>query len=628
MPLFLRWALISWCVLLPALAAAQISPGPLSKAHNQWNGATGCVSCHEVGAGKAQYRCLECHKDIASRITGRKGYHASILPATATGRDCIRCHSEHNGENFQIVKWYPKTFDHSKTGFKLDGKHVGLDCAKCHNSSHISAAEKATLSAKDLNKTYLGLTAACTTCHEDKHQGRLGSNCLRCHSTTDWKVQGKFDHSKTRFPLTGAHLDVTCQKCHTMPDGTVKYTGLAFQQCSSCHADPHHGLFKQSCQSCHSTVSWKTGSADEKFDHSKTQFPLLGKHADVKCASCHERGDFTKVIPFRFCSDCHKDPHSGQFAKRPDGGKCESCHTVDGWKPAKFTAADHAKTGYPLLGKHATVDCAKCHIPAGAATVYKIKFAECMSCHKDYHEGQFSHPPYYSKCESCHTVQGFQPSSFTLAKHQKLKFKLTGGHEAVPCGECHKSPAPGKTAPYHFASLSCTTCHADPHKGQFDKRMAAGKRGCEVCHSTSEWKDLSAFDHSTTDFILTGAHRAVRCADCHRPPNLELTLKNVNFGEAPKICEDCHRDPHGGQFAKTGTTRCVECHNTAKWRPSLFDHEKTMFPLQGAHSNVPCGQCHKQIRLIEGNKVLFYKPTPRECAACHGANIPTKPAKS
>lgn len=624
-----RLAVGSLCLFFALPLSAQISPGTLSKAHSKWNGPTGCVSCHQVGSGSAQLRCLECHKDIATRLASRRGYHASVLSANATGQDCVRCHSEHNGEDFLIVRWNLKAFDHSKTGFTLDGKHASLECAKCHNSAKIAAAEKVSLSAQDFNKTYLGLSRACVSCHEDKHQGRLGTDCQRCHSTTDWKVAGTFDHSRTRFPLTGTHIQVICQKCHTMPDKTIKYVGLQFTQCTSCHNDPHRGFFKQTCQSCHSTVAWKTADAAEKFDHSKTQYPLLGKHAEVKCESCHERGDFTKVVSFRFCSDCHKDPHRGQFAQRADGSKCESCHTVEGFNQAKFTVADHIKTAYPLLGKHTSVECAKCHIPAGAATLYIIKFSACTDCHKDYHGGQFAHPPYAGKCEACHTVQGFSPSTFTLAKHQQLQFKLTGGHEAVACADCHKSPASGKTGVFHFSSLSCTACHADPHRGQFSKRMSVGSRGCEVCHTTRAWPELSAFDHSSTRFVLTGAHRAVRCADCHRPPNLEMTLKNVTFTSAPKQCEECHEDPHAAQFAGAEKiTRCAECHNTQKWRPSLFDHEKTVFPLQGAHKNVPCAQCHKQVQLIDGKRVLLYKPVPRACAACHGASIPPPPARS
>jgi NAD-dependent SIR2 family protein deacetylase len=59
----------------------------------------------------------------------------------------------------------------------------------------------------------------------------------------------------------------------------------------------------------------------------------------------------------------------------------------------------------------------------------------------------------------------------------------------------------------------------------------------------------------------------------------------------------------------------------AKWKPSLFDHEKTAFSLKGAHERVKCAACHKVIREVDGKQVLFYLPTPKECAACHGPNV-------
>jgi hypothetical protein len=54
----------------------------------------------------------------------------------------------------------------------------------------------------------------------------------------------------------------------------------------------------------------------------------------------------------------------------------------------------------------------------------------------------------------------------------------------------------------------------------------------------------------------------------------------------------------------------------------LFDHDKqTAFALQGAHRNVGCEGCHRLTRTVNGRAVVFYKPTPRECAACHGTEI-------
>ena len=55
------------------------------------------------------------------------------------------------------------------------------------------------------------------------------------------------------------------------------------------------------------------------------------------------------------CTDCHTDPHKGQFGK-----DCQSCHTVDGWniinKKGEKTGF-HDKTNFPLRGAHISVAC-------------------------------------------------------------------------------------------------------------------------------------------------------------------------------------------------------------------------------------------------------------------------------
>ena len=622
---------------IPTLARAQISPGPLSRAHSSLSGPTNCVACHKLGALKT-YKCLECHTEIASRISSGKGFHARVVQRDSGSQGCASCHSEHNGENFALIRWDPslERFDHAKTGWPLQGKHAAVSCQQCHTAAHMAQSERAAIRMKDLNRSFLGLSATCVSCHEDPHKGRFGKRCEQCHGTSDWKVVGKFDHSKARFPLTGAHVQVTCAKCHTPgADGNPRWTGLKFAHCVDCHADPHQGKFApRICESCHTTASWKAVSnavVQSNFDHSKTKYPLLGKHASVRCDGCHKGGDFNKPLKFDKCTDCHTpSPHGTQFLRRPDAGECSSCHTVDGFKPSTFGLKEHAATAYPLEGKHAAVECGKCHIPAGTATVYKLKFASCTVCHQDVHHGQFAAPPRNNRCEGCHNVQGFRPSTFTLVMHKSTRFNLAGAHLAVPCGDCHK---PGMSeqfkdvAQYRFEDRSCTACHRDPHKGQFRERMlrvSGGKpAGCEACHSVTTWEDLSRFDHSSTKFPLLGSHRAVGCAGCHKPPNLEVKLTNVDFHAAPSTCESCHADVHAGQFSESGKVLgCASCHNSAKWKPSIFDHDKrTAFPLQGEHRIVPCDGCHKNVRLINEKRVLFYKPTPKECSACHGPEI-------
>ena len=622
--------LLLFLVVLARPAGAQLSPGPLSRAHRSLNGPSGCLQCHEVSTHSPKFKCLDCHREIAAQLQLRRGLHATYSELSAGSGACVKCHSEHNGEDFSLVHWEPQKFDHAKTGFMLEGKHAQAACSSCHNPQHITAAARPEIKS---SHSFLGLSRTCTSCHEDKHKGALGPNCLQCHSETEWKP--KFDHAKTRYPLTGAHLQVGCQKCHTPgADGAIRYTGLRFDTCAACHKDVHRGAFAdKGCDSCHTTSAWRNTAFAAKFDHAKTRFPLLGKHLEVGCLTCHRAGDFKTPIAHDTCATCHADVHNGQFAARADGGKCDSCHTVAGWKPASFALAEHDKTGFPLRGKHAAVACAKCHAPAGKATVFKVKFAQCLDCHQDPHGSQFAAAPVANRCESCHNENGFRPSTFTLARHQKTRFVLAGAHVAVICTDCHKPMVNTTIAQYHFGDLSCAGCHEDPHKGEFNARMqkfgAGGKPlGCEACHVVKTWRDLTRFDHATTSFLLTGAHRAVECSACHRAPNLERTLMHADFKTAPSQCEDCHDDPHGLQFARAAAggrvTRCAECHTTEKWRPSLFDHEKTAFSLKGPHLNTPCKGCHSNFHEVEGAQVLFYKPTPTKCEVCHGSGVAEK----
>lgn len=621
-------------LLIAALPCwAQLSPGPLSKAHTSLSGMTQCGECHSLGKGGGQLKCAGCHVEIRERVAAGHGYHATVAQKGADGKACVTCHSEHNGTDFQLVHWLPslEKFDHIKTGYVLEGKHAALKCRDCHNPKKIPMAERRTLGVQDPNHTYLGLAKDCLSCHEDTHHGQLDKNCLSCHVMTGWKGAQKFNHANTQYPLTGAHEKLACLKCHrtveAAPAAFVKYTGIPSSDCTACHKDPHAGKFQGACRDCHVTTSWRQVRGLAEFDHSKTKFPLVGKHQGLRCENCHRQADFKFPGPHMLCADCHTDPHHGQFLARKAAGACSECHNELGWKPALFTVAMHQETTYPLQGRHLQVACGKCHLPRGAETVYVIKQTNCASCHQDVHHGQFAGPPHQNRCEDCHTLETFRMAQFTLEQHQRTRFPLVGAHIAVACDGCHKAdPAAGLDAPakYQFEDRTCTACHTDPHRGEFAQRMALRRKdgseaGCLACHTQNAWKPLAGFDHASTRFPLVGAHQAVECAACHRPANLETSLKNVDFRKAPMVCHECHEDAHGGQFSKAGKApSCDGCHNLFKWRPSTFNHEmQSDFSLKGAHESVPCRQCHTLYKELNGQRVLFYKPTARECSACH-----------
>jgi len=616
-------------VLFSAEGHSQFSPGQLSKAHQSLSGPLNCNKCHDLKFGVKKFSCMECHTEIRQRVTRRRGMHAVWLPRGGTSDDCAKCHGEHAGPDFPLIRWQPnrEALDHNQTGYRLTGKHAQVNCNDCHKAANIPQAERPGIVVKDLNRTYLGLSRDCVSCHADQHRGQLGTNCAACHTADGWRPTPTFNHDTSKYPLTGAHVTVACDKCHPTVGGVkpyVKYVGLSFDKCTGCHADPHKSDLTARCESCHNTTSWKQKVRFESFDHSTTDYPLLGKHQTVACSACHSNSDFKAPVPHEKCMDCHTpDPHKGQFAARASKGECGECHTVGGWKPSSFGVKEHAASAYPLLGKHAEVECAKCHTPAGADTVYKVKFAQCTDCHKDAHDGQFAKAPYLNRCEPCHTVNSFQQSKFTIAMHRDTRYPLEGAHAAVPCNECHKEGVGGRTdkiLPFVFKDLSCTACHMDPHQGEFNNRMAQKRAdgtptGCEACHNVQSWTDTPGFDHAKTEFPLLGAHRAVDCKACHLvPAGAALAL----FKGASTNCEDCHKDVHRGQFAKNGKTPCKDCHRSEAWVPSTFDHDTgTTLPLTGGHANVRCDACHKQSQLVDGHAVLVYRLAPSKCSDCH-----------
>lgn len=510
---------------VPVCGWAQLSPGSLSKAHKSLNGPTHCTACHLLATGGKKFRCLSCHTEIKTRLDEKRGLHPARVKQALNQQECSRCHSEHNGERFVPIRWDVDLdeFDHRKTGYELEGGHRGLQCRRCHAPKNISAAERRKVIVKDLTRTYLGLSRECLTCHRDMHRGQVSADCLKCHDYAKWKPASKFDHAQAKYQITGAHQKAACEKCHPRVGDSqpyTKYAGLSYAACDACHKDPHRAAFSAACESCHSRDGWKSVRLASQFDHGKTKFALLGKHAGLACGKCHRTADFKEAVAHGRCIDCHKtDLHGGQFAGRQERGECSACHVVEGWKPATFTVAAHKATRYPLNGRHAAVLCAKCHVPAGQATVYRVKSGRCTDCHADQHKSQFAEPPHVNRCEECHTVKGFRPASFSQTNHSETRLPLVGAHMAVPCAECHYPQPSASSLPgrFHFPDVSCTGCHEDPHRGQFKERMLALRpgtagTGCEVCHIPRTWRDVTKFDHSTSLFPLSGdaPRRALR----------------------------------------------------------------------------------------------------------------------
>lgn len=601
-----------FCGVLLGRLPAQISPGELTKAHADLEGVFNCTKCHVLGDKVANEKCLSCHQDIKSRLDRGAGYHAS---REVKGKECISCHSDHHGRNFDIVRFDKNKFNHSLTGFELTGAHKPIDCRQCHKPDFVENQ-----GLKKRSKTFLGLRRDCNACHADYHQKTLPTDCAQCHSTTAFVPASKFDHNKAHFPLVGKHKTVGCAECHKKETRSgkpfQKFTGIPFSNCNACHNDPHNYNLGTNCKQCHTEDAFSSLAGLKKFNHNETHFPLKGKHRQADCAGCHNMNTTPVAlfqdrlgVPTNDCARCHKDVHDGKF-----GRNCAECHNEESFHSSRsLKQFDHDRTGFELEGKHATVDCKKCH-RSGSFTD-PLPHYTCDACHKDYHNGEFASILGLSPdCAKCHTVNGFENSLFTLADHNKGKFALSGAHVATPCTACHQ-PDPPK---WKFRQIGehCVDCHTDVHDGFIDKKFYPNQ-SCESCHVNDNWVQ-NRFDHKLTKFKLQGAHAEQPCMACHgkKDDTGRLPSRYQKFTGLATACTACHKNVHDRQFEKDGVTDCLRCHAFKNWEAVKFDHSKTAFKLEGKHATVACAGCHKEI-IKNSEPIIEYKIKKYKCIDCH-----------
>lgn len=524
------YTIFTTIILAGRLALAQLSPGDLATPHAHLEGMSNCTQCHILGEKVSNDKCLKCHTELKKRLDLKQGYHSSSVIA---GKECVSCHSDHHGRNFEMVRIIFEQFNHNETGYKLQGAHAKKDCKDCHKPEFITDPD-----AKKKKKTYLGVSRECLTCHTDYHRKTLSTDCVTCHNFEKFKPAPGFDHSKAKYKLLGKHQQVECLKCHKMEiNGDEKFqvfTGVKFGNCNDCHQDVHKNQFGQNCVQCHTEESFHNVKGMTNFDHSRTGYTLEGKHRSVQCASCHKT-KYTDPVRHERCTDCHKDYHQAQFARNGSSPDCSSCHTTENFIGSNYSIEKHNTGSFPLEGAHLATPCIACHQKENRWEFRNIG-KRCADCHENIHRTFFSEqfmPE--SECKTCHSVNRWSEIQFD---HSKTKFGLTGAHREQSCRSCHFVKQADETTVQKFAGLpvACYSCHPDKHNRQFERE---GITECVTCHTAERWKP-SAFDHNTARFKLDGKHQNVACNKCHKPVQT-VELSYIQYKMEDIRCEACHK---------------------------------------------------------------------------------------
>jgi hypothetical protein len=427
-----------------------------------------CAQCHQPLSRSQGELCIACHTSIGDQIANEGTLHGSLENVM----QCLECHSDHQGRDFDLRLGNLHDFDHSVLTFSLiwhqvDYSLAPMDCLACHAS----------------DDQFSTSTLSCATCHASHdaefmtvHLADFGEGCTGCHDGLD--TMARFNHDNTNFQLDGSHVETTCVACHIQG----QFESLP-GDCVNCHSEPfvHIGVFGLDCAACHDSLSWKPALLEEQsFDHNfMTEFSLVQHAQDysgapISCGSCHPNS----VHEFKpnYCSECHALDDEDFIVQHQSqlGENCLECH--DGID--RMRNFDHQDI-FPLEGSHGEIDCQACHVDQ----VYRDIPAECKDCHPEpeVHAGYFG-----LKCEYCHDTTSWYPAQ--LVNHQ---FPIDHGDQGeVACEVCHVST---------FSEYSCYGCHEHEADEMVDKHKeltlsADQLAACTKCHADGLVHESSAND--------------------------------------------------------------------------------------------------------------------------------------
>lgn len=147
---------------------------------------------------KYERNCAECHQEQSCsrcHVHGQESHPMGELADRNLHDTCFNCHHEERCNDCH-GRDPDDLFEHSDTGWGLQGEHADLNCRACHGESG----------------AFSKLTPVCETCHRG-----------------DWNPN-TFDHAMTGAVLDEVHSELDCGDCHE--DSECKAAS-----CEACHDD-------------------------------------------------------------------------------------------------------------------------------------------------------------------------------------------------------------------------------------------------------------------------------------------------------------------------------------------------------------------------------------------------------
>ena len=213
----------------PLTGSHQMSPA------GKVNACTDCHVSNNYTFTSANTDCYGCHKTAWQSTTTLGGSVPNHVAANFPTPMCLSCHD--------TVLWSDGKFDHSTTGFPLQGPHmlpprstvtgaIGAmvnACTDCHMGGNYTTGYPTT-DCYGCHQTYFINAQAYGTNVPNHVAASYPTTCITCHTTwvtTAW-LGAVFNHTFFRIP----HYGSVCTDCHIVSTDYKQFS------CENCHTQP------------------------------------------------------------------------------------------------------------------------------------------------------------------------------------------------------------------------------------------------------------------------------------------------------------------------------------------------------------------------------------------------------